>query len=92
MLATLGPMSDEIAIYSPRLARLDEGNSPYALDFAIPCGTPGLTFRCRDSFDLDRSHFDHPLGSSFEEMDGVVFFDDVFVPWGTGLSWEMSRR
>src|SRR5438270_354610 len=45
------------------------------------CGTPGLKFLCRESFDLGRSHFDHPLGSRFEEMDCVVFFDDVLVPW-----------
>jgi 4-hydroxyphenylacetate 3-monooxygenase len=68
-------------VYSPRLARLAEGHSPYALNFAIPCGTPGVKFLCRDSFDLERSHFDHPLGSRFEEMDCVVFFEDVFVPW-----------
>src|SRR5437588_269703 len=35
----------------------------------------------RESFDLGRSHFDHPLGSRFEEMDCAVFFDDVLVPW-----------
>ena len=28
-----------------------------------------------------RSHFDHPLGSRFEEMDAVVVFDDVHVPF-----------
>src|SRR5207245_7154353 len=36
---------------------------------------------CRASFDLGRSHVDHPLGSRFDEMDCVVFFDDVLVPW-----------
>ena len=81
ILATLGPLSDEIAVYSPRLAQMAEGHSPYALNFAIPCGTPGVKFLCRESFDLGRSHFDHPLGSRFEEMDCVVFFEDVFVPW-----------
>jgi 4-hydroxyphenylacetate 3-monooxygenase len=81
ILATLGPMSDEIAVYSPRLARHTEKHSPFAVNFAIPCGTPGLKFLCRESFDLGRSHFDHPLGSRFEEMDCVVFFDDVLVPW-----------
>ncbi|PYM14151.1 MAG: 4-hydroxyphenylacetate 3-monooxygenase, oxygenase component [Candidatus Rokuibacteriota bacterium] len=81
ILATLGPLSDEIAIYSPRLGRMAEGHSPFALNFAIPCGTPGLKFLCRESFDLGRSHFDHPLGSRFEEMDCIVFFDDVLVPW-----------
>jgi len=81
ILATLGPLADEIAVYSPRLGRMAAGHSPFALNFAIPCGTPGLRFLCRESFDLERSHFDHPLGSRFEEMDCVVFFDDVLVPW-----------
>jgi len=81
ILATLGPLADEIAVYSPRLAQHTDQHSPFALNFAIPCGTPGLRFLCRDSFDYDKSHFDHPLGSRFEEMDCVVFFDDVLVPW-----------
>jgi len=81
ILATLGPLSDEIAVYSPRLARHSDDHSPFAVSFSIPCGTPGLKFLCRDSFDLGRSHFDHPLGSRFEEMDCIVFFDDVLVPW-----------
>jgi len=81
ILATLGPISDEIAVYSPRLGQHTEEHSPFALAFAIPCGTPGLRFLCRDSFDLGRSHFDHPLSSRFEEMDCIVFFDDVEVPW-----------
>jgi len=81
ILATLGPLADEIAVYSPRVARHTESHSPFALNFAISCGTPGLKFLCRESFDLGRSHFEHPLGSRFEEMDCVVFFDDVLVPW-----------
>ena len=81
ILATLGPLADEIAVYSPRMSDMGRGHSPFALNFAIPCGTPGLRFLCRESFDLGRSHFDHPLGSRFEEMDCVVFFDDVLVPW-----------
>ncbi len=81
VLATLGPISDEIAVYSPRLGRMTEESNPYALNFALPCGAPGLKFLCRDSFDLGRSRFDHPLGSRFEEMDCIVFFDNVLVPW-----------
>src|SRR5207244_5678579 len=81
ILATLGPLADEIGVYSPRMARHTETHSPFAVSFAIPCGTPGLRFLCRESFDLGRSHFDHPLGSRFEEMDCVVLFDDVLVPW-----------
>ncbi|HEY1849751.1 MAG TPA: 4-hydroxyphenylacetate 3-monooxygenase, oxygenase component [Candidatus Binataceae bacterium] len=81
ILATLGPLSDEIAVYSPRLARHSEAHSTFAMSFSIDCGTPGLKFMCRDSFDLGRSHFDAPLASRFEEMDSVVIFDHVLIPW-----------
>jgi 4-hydroxyphenylacetate 3-monooxygenase len=83
VLATLGPLSDEIAVYPVRNSQLANAEDAwrYAFAFAIPCGTPGLKFLCRESFDLGRSTFDHPLGSRFEEMDAIVFFDDVLVPW-----------
>ena len=81
VLATLGPLSDEIAVYPARSHRLPGDARRYSFAFAIPCDTPGLKFQCRESLDLGRSHFDHPLASRFEEMDAVVFFDDVLVPW-----------
>ena len=76
MLATL-PIAHEIACYPIR----PEANDSHALFFALPCDTPGMRFLCRESFDYGRSHFDHPLGSRFEELDAVVLFDDVLVPW-----------
>jgi len=81
LLATLGPISDEIAVYPVASHRLGEDASRQSFSFSIPCDTPGLKFLCRESFDLGRSHFDHPLGSRFDEMDATVFFDDVAVPW-----------
>jgi len=82
VLATLGPLADEIAIYPARNHQLPlDAQGAYSFAFAIPCDTQGLSFLCRESFDLNRSHFDHPLGSRFEEMDALVFFDDVLVPW-----------
>jgi len=80
MLATL-PICDEIMVFPSTLLRAVEEDAPYAFGFAIPNDTPGLRFLCRESLDYGRSHFDHPLGSRFEEMDAVVVFDDVFVPW-----------
>ena len=80
-LATLGPISDEIIVYPSRSHRTEEHADQYAMSFSIPCETPGLRFICRESFDYGRTHFDHPLGSRFEEMDAVVIFDDVLVPW-----------
>ena len=81
VLATLGPLSDEIAVYSPRAAQHADGHNPFVMNFAIPCATRGLRFLCRQSFDHGRSRFEHPLSSRFEEMDCIVFFDDVLVPW-----------
>ncbi len=81
MLATLGPITDEIAVYPTRSHLLGDDAWRQAFSFSIPCDTPGVKFMCRESLDQGRSHFDHPLGSRFEEMDAVVFFDDVLVPW-----------
>jgi len=82
VLATLGPLSDEIIVYPARTHRLPgDAGERYAYGFALPCNAPGMKFMCRESFDLGRSHFDHPLGSRFEEMDAVVFFNNVLVPW-----------
>jgi 4-hydroxyphenylacetate 3-monooxygenase len=81
MLATLGPLADEIEVFPSTVLRGQEEDRPYSFAFAIPVDTPGLKFMCRESFDYGRSAFDHPLGSRFEEMDAVVIFDDVLVPW-----------
>jgi 4-hydroxyphenylacetate 3-monooxygenase len=80
MLATL-PISDEIMVFPSTVLKAGDEDAPYAFGFSIPNDTPGLRFICRESVDHGRSHFDHPLGSRFEEMDAVVIFDDVFVPW-----------
>ena len=82
VLATLAPLSEEIALYPTTSHMLpDNAPSPTSFAFAIPCNTPGLKFQCRESFDHNRSHYDHPLGSRFEEMDAVAFFAHVLVPW-----------
>jgi 4-hydroxyphenylacetate 3-monooxygenase len=80
MLATL-PVADEIMVFPSTLLRGGEEDAPYAFAFAIPTAAPGLRFICRESFDYGKSPADHPLGSRFEEMDAVVVFDDVLVPW-----------
>jgi 4-hydroxyphenylacetate 3-monooxygenase len=78
MLATLAPYADELLVYPGSDIRPQDGR--YALSFALPMGTPGLRFICRDSYSKTRPHFDYPLSSRFDEMDAVVVFDDVEVP------------
>lgn len=81
LLATLGPHADEIEVFPSTLLKASEENLRFAFAFALPVSTPGLRLICRDSYDHDKSHFDAPLASRFEEMDAVVTFKDVLVPW-----------
>jgi 4-hydroxyphenylacetate 3-monooxygenase len=81
MLATLGPIADEVEVFPSTVVKSDPADAPYAFGFVLPCDAPGLKFVCRETYDLNRSKHDHPLGSRFEEMDSMLVFDDVFVPW-----------
>lgn len=81
MLATLAPYADELAVFPSTVLKSGPEEERYALAFALPMATPGLRFVCRDAFDAGRSAFDAPLSSRFDEMDAVVIFDDVLVPW-----------
>src|SRR6266851_5285349 len=79
MLATLGPLAEELLVFPSTVLKEEASAEPFALAFATNCNAPGLKFLCRDSFDLGRSHFDAPLSSRFEEMDCVVVFKQVVV-------------
>ena len=80
VLATLAPFADETTVY-PALP-LPPGAAAYAVAFAIPLDTPGLTFLCRDSASAPTADpFDKPLSSRFDEQDAFCIFDDVVVPW-----------
>ena len=81
MLATIGPTADELLVFPSTVLRGTPEDAPYSFAFAINCDAPGLRFVCRESMDHGRSHFDHPLASRFEEMDALVVFDDVHVPY-----------
>jgi 4-hydroxyphenylacetate 3-monooxygenase len=81
LLATIGPIADELLVFPSTVLRGTADDAAYSFAFAIPCDAPGLRFLCRQSLDHGRSHFDEPLSSRFEEMDAVVVFDDVHVPF-----------
>jgi len=81
MLATIGPFADELLVFPSTVLRGTPEDKPYSFAFAIPTDTSGLRFIAREPFDYGRTHFDHPLGSRFDESDAVVVFDDVHVPY-----------
>ena len=76
LLATQGGITDELLVISTN--GFDEGKG---FSFSIPSNTKGLKFLCRQSFVGGESVFDYPLSSRYEEMDAIVVFDNVVVPW-----------
>jgi 4-hydroxyphenylacetate 3-monooxygenase len=78
LLSTQGGITDEILVIPSGGNFIDES---YIYAFIIPSNTPGLKFLCRETFSYNDSFFNHPLGTRFEEMDTVVVFDNVLVPW-----------
>lgn len=81
LLATLGPHADEIEVFPSTLLKGSAENIPFAFAFAIPISTKGVRLICRDTYDHGKSTFDAPLASRYEEMDSVVIFENVLVPW-----------
>lgn len=78
LLATQGGLTDEVLVFSVGKFLLDEDQ---AFAFSIPSNTKGIKFICRDTFLGGQSSFNHPLSSRFEEMDSIIVFDNVVVPW-----------
>jgi 4-hydroxyphenylacetate 3-monooxygenase len=81
MLATIGPIADELLVMPSTVLKGTADDAAYSFALAVPCDAPGLRFICRESFDAGRSHWDHPLGSRFDEPDAVVIFENVHVPF-----------
>lgn len=80
MIATAAPFADDILVW-PFPPTLREEEAPYAMMFIIPLASPGLKVICREPFNRPEQYEDHPLSARFDEMDAVVVFDDVVVPW-----------
>ena len=77
LLATQGGITDEILVVSAGGA----DDESYGFAFSIPSNSAGLKFVCRESFAGVDSSFNTPLSSRYEEMDCLVVFDNVLVPW-----------
>ena len=49
--------------------------------FVVPVGAPGVTTICRKIAARGGSRFAAPLSSRFDELDGQMWLDEVFIPW-----------
>ena len=48
--------------------------------FIVPVGAPGVTTLCRKIAVRDANPFVAPLSSRYDELDGQMWLDDVFIP------------
>src|SRR5918993_3711222 len=70
------------AFVKPTIANWGDSElSDYAVGFICDLGSPGLRFICRWGCAGRHSPEDYPLQSRVDEVDALVIFDDVEVPW-----------
>ncbi len=65
--------------------------SDYAVGFIVDMGAPGLKHICRTGFVGRGQGADYPLTNRFDEIDSLVIFDDVEVPWEDVLFYRHTR-
>jgi aromatic ring hydroxylase len=56
-------------------------DADYAVAFAVPMDTPGLSLYVSSYGAGDRDEFEFPLSSRHKMLETLTVFDDVFVPW-----------
>ncbi len=66
-------------VYVGSLSGLDIGE--HRATFIVPVNAPGVTTLCRKIAVRDANPFVAPLSSRYDELDGQMWFEDVFIPW-----------
>ncbi|MBQ0826865.1 4-hydroxyphenylacetate 3-hydroxylase family protein [Streptomyces tagetis] len=65
--------------------------SDYAVGFVLDMGAPGLKFVCRNGFAGRAPASDYPLSNRVDEVESLVIFDDVEIPWEDVLFYQHTR-
>ncbi|MFJ2366083.1 4-hydroxyphenylacetate 3-hydroxylase family protein [Pseudomonas sp. NPDC087697] len=65
--------------------------SNYAVGFICDLSSPGLKFICRSGFAGRGSADDYPLANRFDEVDALVIFDNVLIPWENVLFYQHTK-
>jgi len=71
--------ANEIIVLPTRA--MAEADADYAVAFAVPANTPGLTMVASPRGFSATSEFDNPLSSRYSLTESLTVFDDVLVPW-----------
>src|ERR1039458_6644839 len=65
--------------------------SDYAVGFVCDLSSPNLKFICRTGFAGRAPAVDYPLSNRFDEVDALVIFDDVLIPWENVLFYRHTE-
>src|SRR5438132_13401786 len=76
-VGTQAPYANELFCMTPPRPDLTREESVY---FAAPVNAEGIHVICREPL-ASPNPWDHPVSPSWDEMDSIVVFDDVFIPW-----------
>ncbi len=80
------------AFVKPTIANWgDQKLSDYAVGFVAPMNSPGMKHICRTGFSGRRPEKDYPLANKFDEVDTLIIFDNVLVPWENILFYQHTR-
>ena len=65
--------------------------SDYAVGCIVKMGAPGVKHICRAGFAGKGSLADYPLANRFDEVEALVVFDDVLIPWEDVFFYRHTR-
>ena len=69
----------------------DDELSDYAVGFICDLGSPNMKFICRTGFAGRAPVEDYPLANRFDEVDTLVIFDNVLIPWENVLFYRHTK-
>jgi 4-hydroxyphenylacetate 3-monooxygenase len=88
---TAAPYANQ-AFTKPTIANWGNAElSDYAVGFICDLGSPGIRMICRTGFTGRAPAEDYPLANRFDEVDALVVFDNVLIPWENLLFYRHTR-
>ncbi len=88
---TAAPYANQ-AFTKPTIANWgNDAYSDYAVGFICDLGSPGIRMICRTGFSGRGPKEDYPLSNRFDEIDALVIFDNVLIPWENVLFYRHTK-
>ncbi|HQT62894.1 MAG: 4-hydroxyphenylacetate 3-hydroxylase [Acidocella sp. 20-57-95] len=80
------------AFTKPTIANWGDSElSDYAVGFICDFSSPNLKFICRTGFADRAPADDYPLSNKFDEVEALVIFDNVLIPWENVLFYRHTK-